>query len=253
MPNQASPFPLQHGLTHAVLAAQALSGEHEFDKMLETIVRTLLERAGAQKGWIFLPAGKHWVAAAEGTAQESGVRVSLPAQNGAAIPVSVIRQLKKQCKPIFVPDLRDGPENGQALYLPMFQQRDLAAVLRLEIKPGSLDSGHLDMLVLLATQAAISLSNLRMVDELKIAEQAARANELKFRHLFENTPMGIFEIDISGVLPIIRAANRRAEAQFGWTEEQLLQMDPGVLLLPEAGWELRRLVGAVSKGETATL
>ncbi|MBK9713296.1 MAG: PAS domain S-box protein [Kouleothrix sp.] len=45
--------------------------------------------------------------------------------------------------------------------------------------------------------------------------------------------MGIFEIDISDAVPRIRAANRRAEATYGWSSDELASLDAAQLIPDE--------------------
>lgn len=71
--------------------------------------------------------------------------------------------------------------------------------------------------------------------------------------LFENAPIGIFEIDISRTNPVIRTANRRAESVYGWSSAELNEINP-VQLIPEGNrHEIQRLIDAVRTGNTAYL
>ncbi|HMQ51463.1 MAG TPA: PAS domain S-box protein [Anaerolineae bacterium] len=51
----------------------------------------------------------------------------------------------------------------------------------------------------------------------KQAEEALREREEQYRTLFENAPLCLFELDLSGGPTVIRRANRQAEALYGWT------------------------------------
>jgi PAS domain S-box-containing protein len=105
----------------------------------------------------------------------------------------------------------------------------------------------------LARRAGISLPSATLVQQLQTAQYSMLASEQHFRLLFEHAPLGIFEIDITGAVPKILAANRRAEATYGWSSEEFTQLDP-VLLIPDASrHEIQRLIEAVRGGKTAQL
>lgn len=106
---------------------------------------------------------------------------------------------------------------------------------------------------ILAIQAATSLRNAGLVAELKDAEEMARGNELRFRHLFENAPSCIFEVDLTPSTPVILAANRRAEAVYGWQQEEFATLRPEQMVPPEANSEISRMIEAVRAGRTLVL
>ncbi len=92
-----------------------------------------------------------------------------------------------------------------------------------------------------------------LVQRLQTAQGSALASEQRFRLLFENAPLGIFEIDITGAVPAILAANQRAEASYGWSSEEFTRLDP-TLLIPDASRrEIQRLIEAVRGGKTAQI
>lgn len=51
----------------------------------------------------------------------------------------------------------------------------------------------------------------------KQAEEALREREEQYRTLFENAPLCLFELDLSGGPTEVRRANRQAKALYGWT------------------------------------
>jgi PAS domain S-box-containing protein len=81
----------------------------------------------------------------------------------------------------------------------------------------------------------------------------ANQNEQRFRHLFENVPLCIFEVDLCAAPPVILVANRRAEAAYGWTAGEFAAMSPEMLAPPEARPQIGRLIECVRAGETVTL
>jgi PAS domain S-box-containing protein len=105
----------------------------------------------------------------------------------------------------------------------------------------------------LATQTASSTQHAGLVADLKRAEQTAREHEQRFRHLFENAPVCIFEVDLGQPSPAILSANRRAEAVYGWREAEFTSLKPEQLVPPEAEGEIARMLDAVRSGQTVTL
>ncbi|MBK9715117.1 MAG: hypothetical protein IPO81_28090 [Kouleothrix sp.] len=87
---------------------------------------------------------------------------------------------------------------------------------------------------MLATQAAIALQNASLVAGLQEAQDSVQASEQRFRLLFEHAPLGIFEIDISDVVPRIRAANRRAGSDLRLVIRRVRQPDAAQLIPDES-------------------
>ncbi len=82
---------------------------------------------------------------------------------------------------------------------------------------------------------------------------ALREREERFRALFENAPLGGFEVDLSPSPPRIRRANEAAARIYGRTAEELAAMLLSALVSPEAEADLERLLDGLRAGETVTL
>ena len=106
---------------------------------------------------------------------------------------------------------------------------------------------------ILAVQATISPRNSGAAAELREAEDMLRESEVRFRHLFENAPSCLFEVDLSESPPVILAANRRAEAVYGWRQVEFATLRPEHLVPPEANDEISRMIEAVRAGQTVVL
>jgi PAS domain S-box-containing protein len=105
----------------------------------------------------------------------------------------------------------------------------------------------------LARRTGISLPGATLARQLKAAQDNMLASEQHFRLLFENAPLGIFEIDIAGATPTILAANRRAEATYGWSSAEFTELDPALLIPDASRREIQRLIEAVRGGKAAHL
>jgi PAS domain S-box-containing protein len=71
--------------------------------------------------------------------------------------------------------------------------------------------------------------------------------------LFENAPVVIFEVDISGIDPVILTSNRRAEAVYGWSITEFVKVNPTELIPEESQNKILNLIDSVRSGKTALL
>lgn len=71
--------------------------------------------------------------------------------------------------------------------------------------------------------------------------------------LFENAPVVIFEVDISGIDPVILTANRRAESVYGWSTTEFVKVNPAKLIPKESQNKIMNLIDSVRSGKTALL
>ncbi len=93
----------------------------------------------------------------------------------------------------------------------------------------------------------------REIEERKQAEEAAREVERRFRNLFENAPLCVFEVDLTQTPPAILEANRQAEAVYGWSAAEFRSVPIERVIPPQAAAGLIRLVDRGRAGETITI
>ncbi len=166
-------------------ASQALSGEMVLDKLLNRIMHTVIENAGAQRGVLILQKNQEWVVEAEGADSSSIVVLqSLPLTG--RVPLSVINYVIRT-KQQWVLTEASGEgwfQNDEyirthqiksLLCSPIIHQQQLVGIIYLEnnLAAGVFTADRLQMINLLATQMATSLENARFVSELEHARQAA--------------------------------------------------------------------------------
>src|SRR5262249_45113579 len=138
--------PVEHLELATVLnVSQAVSGELVLDKLVETLLRTAIEHAGAERGLLIVPRGGDLWVQAEATTSGSTVRVHLcePPVSAAILPVSVVRYVARALESVILGDAsarNPFPDDEYIAYrrvrsvlcLPLVKQGTLVAMLYLE-------------------------------------------------------------------------------------------------------------------------
>jgi PAS domain S-box-containing protein len=187
-------------------AAQAVSGEIVLDKLIKTLLRIAVEHAGAERGLLILFPGDEPRITAEATTSSGQVEVTLrqAAVSPAELPESVLHYMIRTRKSVILDDaLAQNPFSadeyiGQkharsVLCLPLVKQSKLIGVLYLENNLTShvFTPTRISVLELLASQAAISLENARLYNDLQ-------KREAKIRRLVDSNIIGIMIGDFRG-------------------------------------------------------
>jgi PAS domain S-box-containing protein len=247
-------------------AVQELASQVELPKLLDTVTKIMIQSAGAQRGYLLLPEGKQWKVVTTARMDASEVKVSSATLVEVTLPMTIIRHAARTRKPVLVNDATTANPFAQDPYLisaqpksilclPILHRRKLAAIVYMEnhSTPNAFAPGQLEVLKLLATQAGVALQNARLYTNLQQAEASARANEQRFRHLFENAPLCIFEVDVSSTPAVILAANHRAEAVYGWSAAEFADLTLEQIVPAEARRAISRLIQHVRAGETVAI
>ena len=231
---------IQHlDLAVVIKVSQAVSGEIVLEKLIETLMRTAIEHAGAERGVLILPRGDEQRIESEATTSGEGITVQLRQTllTETALPLSVVRFVVRTRESVILDDASvlnrfsgDGyfRQKGtrSVLCLPLVKQTKLIGVLYLEnsLAPRVFTPSRFALLELLASQAAISLDNARLYADLaqlntdlthenrdrKRAEEALRASEQRLQDIIDNTSAVIFvkDLELRYVL-VNRAFERR--------------------------------------------
>jgi predicted ATPase/signal transduction histidine kinase len=178
--------PIEHlDVGTVVKASQAVSSEIELGKLIETLMRISLEHAGAERGLLILIAANEPRIAAEARTGGSNIEVTLRnlALTSNELSESVLHTAMRTQDSVILDDasaqvpfsadeyVREKHARS-VLCLPLVKQGKLVGALYLEnnLAPRVFTSAKLAVLKLLASQAAISLENVQLYDELRSSE-----------------------------------------------------------------------------------
>ena len=193
-------------LATVVKVSQAVSGEIVLEKLIDTIMRSAIEHAGAERGVLILPLGVEQRIEAEATTRGDTIivrlREALVAE--AATPESIVHYVTRTQESVILDDasaqnsFSGDPYIAQhgarsMLCLPLINQAKSIGVLYLEnnLTPHVFTPSRIAILKLLASQAAISLENTRLYRDLE-------ERETKIRRLVEANIIGIFMWNLRG-------------------------------------------------------
>jgi PAS domain S-box-containing protein len=188
-------------------AAQAVSGEIVLDELIKKLLRIAIEHAGAERGLLILFPGDEPRIAAEATTGPMQVEVTLrrmAAVSPGELPETVLHTVIRTRQSVILDDASaQNPFSADeyicqkhvrsALCLPLVKQAELIGVLYLENNLAShvFTPARISVLEMLTSQAAISLENARLYNEL--GEREAR-----IRRLVDSNMIGIMIGDSHG-------------------------------------------------------
>jgi predicted ATPase/signal transduction histidine kinase len=180
----------------AIKASQAVSSEIELGKLIETLMKISIEHAGAERGVLILFTGTEPRIVAEASTGLGNIEVTL--RNSAVAPSELVESVlhtavrtrasvildDASAQPPFSADKYVHQKRARSvLCLPLVKQGRLVGALYLEnnLAPRVFTPGKLAVLKLLASQAAISLENVRLYDELRLENSERRRAEAGLR------------------------------------------------------------------------
>ena len=182
-------------LATVMKASQAISGEIVLDKLLASLMKILIENAGAQVGYLILESLGRLLIEAEGAIDADNVAVlqSIPIEN--RLPAAIINYVFRTRESVVLSDATAEGNFTQDSYIqqhqpksilcfPLINQGQLVSIIYLEnnLTKGAFTPERLEVLKILSAQAAISIENARLYQTLeeKVKErtaQLAQANE----------------------------------------------------------------------------
>ena len=199
--------PVEHlDLATVIKVSQAISAEIVLEKLIDTLMRTAIEQAGAERGLLILPRRDDLRIEAEATTSGDTVVVHLCDEpvNTEALPELVLHFVLRTQDSVILDDAAAESTFSSDAYirerrarsilcLPFINQGKLNGALYLEnsLIRGAFAPARIAVLKLLASQAAIALENTHLYRGL--AER-----EAKIRRLVDANIIGIFIGDFEG-------------------------------------------------------
>lgn len=254
----ATRVPPEKTLTHmsdldvntVIQAAQTLSEEIVLEQLVNQLVRLNIETAGAEKGVLLLKREGRFEVEAVGRAGKSKIHVSRPkGPVSNEVPISLIRFVDRTEKTVVLKDaaseelFSDDPyitmhSPRSIICIPVAHQQHLIAVMYLEnnLADGIFTPKQQEILKILASQAAISINNAILYEELADAEH-------RLSNLLKTANEGFLAIDINTVITDVnpemcRILGRKRDAVIGMNYFDLL--DPQATQVVKDQLALRR-------------
>ncbi|WP_069910070.1 ATP-binding protein [Devosia insulae] len=212
--------------------SRAISSEIELPKLIERLIRTVLENSEADRAVLVLPTNGGYQAVAEALVVGDRIDVTMRQQPiSASAPESIVRQVVLTTQPIVLDDASvPAPGNPFSVghqrprsvaCLPVSHQGVLSGVLYLEhsTAPRIFTAERVRLLGVLASQAAISLENATLYSDLKRSEAfLAQGQRISRTGAFEWTA---------------------ATGEVYWSDElyRIMEYDPSNGVTAEHGWE----------------
>ncbi|GAB4306126.1 MAG: AAA family ATPase [Oscillatoriaceae cyanobacterium] len=166
-------------LATVLKASQTLFSEIQLDRLLATLLQTVLENAGADKAALLLSRDQQWFVEAVAIVDQPAKIQSVPLSESLDLPLVLIQNVKRNLQPVVIVDAVVHPTLATNAYIvqqqpksilctPILQQGKLIAILYLEnrLTAGAFTSDRVALLQILASQAAISLENARLYQEI---------------------------------------------------------------------------------------
>src|SRR5262249_46766042 len=185
-------------LATVIKVSQAVSSEMDLDKLIDTLMRTAIEHAGAERGLLILRVRDEQRIEAEATTSGDAVVVRRREAVVGTVPESIVQYVTRTRESVILDDAAVQNSFSSDAYViqhharsilcfPLINQAKLIGVLYLEnnLTPYVFTPARVAVLKVLASQAAISLENTRLYRDLE-------EREAKIRRLVDANIMGIF-------------------------------------------------------------
>ncbi|WP_454736196.1 trifunctional serine/threonine-protein kinase/ATP-binding protein/sensor histidine kinase [Cupriavidus necator] len=227
-PTSTIATPVEHlDLATVIKVSQAASGEIVLEKLIDMVMRTAIEQAGAERSLLILSDGGEHRIAAEATTGGDATRLQLRDEpvSAAMLPESILYHVLRTRESVFLDDAAAEPSFAADPYirqhrarsilcLPLMNQAKLTGALFLEnnLTARVFSPARIAVLKLVASQAASSLENARLYRDL--AER-----EAKIRRLVDANIIGIIVWNAGGD---ILEANDAFLRMVGYEREDLV-------------------------------
>ena len=196
----------QLDLATVIRVSEAVSGEIVFEKLINTLMSSAIEHAGAERGLLILPRGDKYQIEAEATTSSDNVNVVLKQApvTAADLPKSVFHYVLRTKESVLLHDASSQNSfsadryirehrSRSVLCLPLLKQTRLLGLLYLEnnLTPHAFTPARMAVLKLLASEAAISMENTRLYSDLQ-------EREARVRRLVDSNIVGVMIWNLDG-------------------------------------------------------
>ncbi len=171
-------------------ASQAIAGEIEMERLLAKLICIAIENAGAERGYLLLEHDGELFVHAEGSLDTAVVKLhdAIPLSETENLPMSIVNYVRRTSESVVLGEASHDDSYGSDPYIlrcqprsvicvPVLNQGRPVGVLYLEnnLAGGAFTQDRIRVCQILASQAAISLDNARLYDEMKSAEETLRS------------------------------------------------------------------------------
>ncbi|MGB8691729.1 MAG: AAA family ATPase [Microcoleus sp.] len=173
-------------ITAVMKASQAISGEILLDKLLSSLMKILIENAGAQRGYLILSSQEQLLIEAEGTTDGASVTVlqSILVENCQELSSAIVNYVARTQESVVLDDaVKEGQftndpyiqknQPKSILCVPLINQSQIVSIVYLEnnLTAGAFTPERVELLKVLSGQAAISIQNSKLYTEVRESEK----------------------------------------------------------------------------------
>jgi len=193
-----------------IKASQAISEEIHINRLVTKLMKIIIESAGAGKGFLVLERAGELCIEASADKAKVDILQSIPLDKGHDLPVGIILQVSRTAENVLLHDASN--EGGFAhipyiiknqpksiLCMPIRYKDNTLGVLYLEnnLTTNAFTRDHLQLLKVLLSQAAISLENAMLVEDVRASEEVLKKSDQQFRNIFDGltTYAGLLQPD----------------------------------------------------------
>lgn len=233
-------------------ASQAISGEIVLSRLLASLLRIVIESAGAERGFILL-------SRSGGLSVEASMQIGketeedfhpYPAESSEVFSLSIVNYCARTKKNIALTNATSDDVFSRDPYIirniiqsvmcmPVIQHGTLLGILYLENNQisGAFTPDRVDIIGILCSQAAISIHNAFLYENLKNeieertqAEEALKTSEERYRKILEDMEDAYCETDLKGRITLVNESIYRAT---GYSREEFKNLHFKQITLPE--------------------
>jgi len=195
-------------ITTVMKATSAITGEIMLDKLMSSLMKILMESAGAERGYLILSSQGKLLIEAEGKIDDNPVTVlqSIEVENCQELSCAIVNYVARTQETVVLDDaFRSGQftndpyiqkhQPKSILCVPLINQSQIISIVYLEnnLTAGAFTPERVELLKVLSGQAAISIQNSKLYTQV-------RESENRLAQFLEAIPVGVSVLDASGKL-----------------------------------------------------